>query len=98
MLGMNLVDRMVDAMVRPEFVMKGMQEGRFTWGRGGDAGATAAESSPTSSWSSERKGVDKAIFHLHDKEDQSRKTVAIVFERSGFATWKMTEVRLPLNR
>jgi type II secretion system protein G len=189
MLGMTLVDRMVDAMVRPEFVMKAMQEGRFALGRSGDAadarekaksadistleqalklyrlenqfypstsqglqalvtrptvgkvppnwrpildrlpvdpwgrpyqyglaengeievaslgpptgagsGAAAAESSPASSWSTERKGVNKAIFHLKDRKDDSEKALAIVLERSGFATWKMTEVRLPLNK
>lgn len=186
-LGMILVDRMVDAMVRPEFVMKGMQEGRFALGRGGDVprsqeatktdignlrqalklyrldnqryptseqGLQALVTRPTAgpaprnwrayldrlpndpwgrpyqytlsengeievtslglptstetvavapdsealSWSSERKGVNKTIFHLNDKKDESRKTLAIVLERSGFATWRVTEVRLPLSK
>jgi len=35
---------------------------------------------------------------LNDKEDESGKALAIVLERSGFVTWKMTEVRLPLNK
>ena len=46
-------------------------------------------------WGAEQKGVDKYIAYAHRPGDPMDKRIALVLERSGFATWKLTEIRLP---
>ncbi|UUZ77389.1 hypothetical protein LP414_09280 [Polaromonas sp. P1(28)-13] len=49
-------------------------------------------------WTYERKGVDKLIAYATDPQKpdaQNPEKLGVVFERSGFANWKLTEVRLP---
>jgi type II secretion system protein G len=65
---------------------------------GTGAAAPVAERWQAASRSSERKGMDKVIFHMGEKGDTPGKTIAVVFERGGFATWKMTELRLPMEK
>lgn len=47
-------------------------------------------------WTVERKGVDRVIaFGANDDQEPTAKQVGFVFDRSGFATWKLSEIRLP---
>jgi hypothetical protein len=100
MLGLAMVDKMVDALVRPETVMKAMQNGQF--GPGQKAPAAEAGSNSQSSaqkeqkpqWSYDRKSVDKLIAYAEDGTNANNR-VGLVFERSGFANWKLTEIRMP---
>lgn len=101
MLGLALVDRMVDAVVRPEMVMRAMQQGRFQpqddSQQQDDKGA-GAEAPPKkkASWHVERKGVDKVFIHVDDGDAASNKPgAAFVMRRDGFANWKLTDIRLP---
>lgn len=96
MLGLALVDRFVDAMVRPEVVMRAMQNGRMQAPTPGAAGQTqpAAEKNDVD-WVSERKGVDKYVAYAGKKDSPTTERVGLVLERSGFAHWKLTEIRLP---
>lgn len=95
MLGMAMVDKLVDAMVRPETVMRGMQNGKFGPSPStSDAGDDAAGPSKTK-WIYVRKGVDKLIAYPEEPAEPNDKKVGIVFERSGFANWKVTELRMP---
>ncbi|MBK9442970.1 MAG: DUF2939 domain-containing protein [Comamonadaceae bacterium] len=104
MLGLAVVDKFVDAMVRPEMVMKGMQNGQFgpkAQQSSGDAGdssqpSNAKEGKPR--WTYERKGFDKLIAYSKDEAETNEKKVGLVFERSGFFNWKLTEIRLPSTR
>ena len=101
MLGLAMVDKMVDAMVRPETVMRGMQSGNF------GPKASDLDSEPTATadssksgggkpkWSYVRKGADKLIAYTDADTGPDDKKVGIIFERSGFADWKVTELRLP---
>lgn len=99
MMGAAVADQLVDAMVRPETVMRGMQRGQFA-GQG-QAPAAAPAGAPLASgkqdgaptWDWMRVGTDKLVAYQQD--DSGGKKVAIVFERSGFANWKLTDVRLP---
>jgi hypothetical protein len=99
MLGLAMVDKLVDAMVRPEIVMRGMQSGQFgPQSSTPDAGATGTSGSPTNQsekpkWSYVRKGTDKLIAYPERDAEPESKKVGIVFERSGFANWKITELR-----
>lgn len=110
MLGLAMVDRFVDAMVRPETVMRAMQDGQMSPAAAKTSDAPALPSSNSDSkvlvearkekpkWTYDRKGVDKLIAYATDPQKpgaQNSEKLGVVFERSGFANWKLTEVRLP---
>jgi hypothetical protein len=99
MLGLAMVDKLVDAMVRPETVMRGMQSGQFGRQSSPPDAETGASASPTNEsekpkWSYVRKGTDKLIAYPEGGAEPEEKKVAIVFKRSGFANWKITELRI----
>jgi len=94
--GLLMVDKLVDAMVRPELVMEGMQNGKFgpkAQQADGDSGAGAKDGGPR--WDYDRKGLDKLVAYAKDDTGADDKKVGLVFERSGFANWKLTEIRMP---
>jgi hypothetical protein len=93
MLGMAMVDKMVDAMVRPEVVMRGMENGKFGVRPSSEAGAGATAKDTT--WVFVRQGADKLIAFPEGPSGANEDKVGIVFERSGFANWKVTELRMP---
>jgi hypothetical protein len=98
MLGLAMVDRFVDAMVRPEVVMRAMQEGKLAPKKDEPASApSSTDPADQVKWTSERKSVDKYIAYAGRMGDADDKRVAMVLERTGFANWKLTEVRLPLG-
>lgn len=99
MIGMTLVNEVVDGMVRPEFVMRAMQLGRMP-----APGAEAGSDQPTRSqpeWQFERSGVNRMIAYSAGPRSSSapppapEERAVFVFERSGFAHWRLTELRLP---
>jgi hypothetical protein len=98
MLGMAMVDKMVDAFVRPEVVMRAMQEGKMSPKKNSSAESSAhgtAKADKDVVWTSERKGTDKYILSAAMTGEAPENRVSLVLERAGFASWKLTEVRLP---
>lgn len=112
MLGLAMVNQFVDAMVRPEAVMRAMQEGKLASKPTQPSPppvSTPPTDKPTDSpktesqekkpkWAYERKGVNKLIAYALDpktSETPNQEKLGLVFERSGFADWKLTEFRLP---
>lgn len=97
MLGAAMANQFVDALVRPEVVMKAMQSGEFSPKATGENSPSSENKKP--SWTFERKGTDKLIAYATapDSSDKS-KALGVVFERYGFADWKLTEVRFPASR
>lgn len=93
MLGMAMVDKMVDAMVRPEVVMRGMENGKFDVRPSAEGGAT--ETTGDSKWVFVRPSADQLIAFPARAPGANDDQVGIVFERSGFANWKVTELRMP---
>lgn len=92
MLGMAMVNQMVDSFVRPEVVMSAMQNGKFK-PEPGEAGAS--KDSKQVEWSLDRKGSNKVIAYSKEPgQAQADDDVGLVFERYGFADWKLTEIRL----
>lgn len=114
-IGKAVVSPIVDALVRPETIMRAMHVGRLS--------ITAADKHPTDipaqsavnsgnqssaepknevgkvKWVYEREGVDKVIAYATDRkrpDEQNQNKFGLVLQRSGFATWKLTEVRLPV--
>ena len=86
----------VDALVRPEAVMFVLEHGDFARKRNSrhedrDAREPQRDEEPSSGedkakWLTEREGVNRYIVR-NDK-------IALVFVRSGFADWKLSEFRL----
>ena len=95
MLGMAMVNQMVDAFVRPERVMQMMKDGQIK----ADPPAAASSASPSGEdepkWVLERQGFDRVIAipqkgAVPVMADQLR----FVFERSGFANWRLTDMQI----
>lgn len=97
MLGLAMVNQFVDALVRPEVVMRAMQSGRFQSGSGANKG-TAESGAPSKKvdWRIKRKGVDRVIAYASEPgQPADAQATGLVFERQGFSDWKLTEIRLP---
>ena len=94
---MALVNPMIDAMVRPEFVMSAMTKGEIEVVPGSVKEAVRVPEQKTAEpkWEFDRQGADKLVVFALDPEGKDQTKAGLVFERSGFADWKLTEVRLP---
>lgn len=94
-LGVALVGGMVDAFVRPEVVMRMMQSGKLAAAKEKPAQPStppATEEKAQVEVVTERKGMDKYIVRVREK-GSAEDAASLVLERSGFATWKLTELR-----
>jgi hypothetical protein len=99
MLGLAMVDKLVDAMVRPETVMRGMKSGQFgpkpSRPQTSESDSAGGDVEKVRKWIYERKGTDLLIAYPEGPGPNQEK-IGFVFERSGFAHWKVTELRLPI--
>ena len=94
-LGMVLVNQTVDSLVRPESVMRAMQSGEMKQDQASaHPGTQAVPGKKPVEWTLERKNVDKIVAHRHESGRGVVKGFAVVFERQGFADWKLTEIRI----
>lgn len=111
MLGMIVVDKAVDLLVRPETVMQAMRQGYMT-PQVPKKVDPAAPPPPRESSASAASGDDKqrivfertSVNSLFVYAAQPPKAdgaiedkLGFVFERSGFATWKLSAVVLPIH-
>lgn len=104
-----MVDRMVDVFVRPETVMRVMQEGKLMPRResrsrapgdtppdeGGDVEDSNASSKREPIWTTERPGIDTFILYARRAGQAEDRRTGLVLQRRGFASWVLTEIRLP---
>ena len=94
-------DRLVDALVRPEVVMQLMRVGRLAPREGepppGASSAASAADGPGRRrlvWTDERPGPDRyVVYALREGADPGER-IGLVFERSGFARWRLVGLRL----
>ncbi len=88
--------RITDALVRPELVMKMMEEGKAQQPYKSASGKQTPEESNTKDpkWEFERKGTD-LVMATPIQEGSNDSQPVFVFRRAGYANWKLTEVRLP---
>lgn len=101
-LGMAFLDKLVDALVRPEAIASLVQKGKA---RQPAASRPQPQSPPASSpagsaetsiqWRTKRHSLDKLLVSARDEADPGAGWTTLVLQRSGFATWKITEVRMP---
>lgn len=96
-LGVAMIGPMVDALVRPEMVMKAMQDGKFKPDIGVSKTSNSSTPSDAGKWEIQRKSVNKVIAYRPDATTPDSRP-GFVFERTGFADWKLTEVRLPVQK
>ena len=112
LIGMAVVSPIVDAMVRPETIMRAMLDGHLSPKGEPKAPAQAVDTVQPSvqsnaesgkiKWTYRRQGVNQVIAYANDarqpdQPDQDK--FALVLQRSGFANWKLADVRLPaLNK
>ena len=94
-LGMALGDRLIDALVQPEMVMRALTEAELRPRLGQDKPSEGHPAEPTVTWTSERVNLNTMVVYGHRQADAPEDRLALVFERSGFADWKLTEIRLP---
>ncbi len=96
MLGVTMINQMVDALVRPELVMKMMEEGKAQQPVKSANGRQATEeaSSKDLKWDIDRKGIDLVLAKPIQQGPKDSSPV-FVFRRTGYADWKLTEVRIP---
>ena len=99
MMAIAMVNQLVDSMVRPEVMANAMTTGRLKRAEGPAATASsdaAGDKPQRVHWSLERKGADRVIARPKDEQGVVDANVpGFVFERRGFADWKLTEIRLP---
>ncbi len=96
-LGRLVADKVVDAMVRPDIVMRAMRSGRFdVQPPAPDVPAsTPPDQEAKSSWTWLRLDANTLLIYPQKGEAAPAQKTGIVFERSGFADWKITQLRLP---
>lgn len=90
MIGVAMIDGLVDAAVRPEVMMRAMQKDE-----GSEQVPGEGNSLDEFSWTSERSGFNKYIVHVTKNGSKSEKDVSLVLERDGFVNWKLTEMKIP---
>lgn len=92
-VGAMIVDNLLESLVSPESILKLMQEGRTV-----DAKAPTESHDPVDkekvSWSTKRHGLNKVVVTVF-REGQVNRAMGVVFERSGFATWRVVGIELP---
>lgn len=98
-LGLALIAPMVDALVRPEVMMRAIDEGAIDIrGRPGHERSGDAPDVRTDRvgrrWTVEREGLDRVIVSRRDQDQDGSSAVAAVLERRGFADWRLTRIRL----
>ncbi|MGO4391483.1 DUF2939 domain-containing protein [Variovorax sp. M-6] len=113
LIGLGLVNQLVDAMVRPETVMAAMQNGRLgkapseppsasplPGGAPDPAGDAPPEKKEKARWVIDREGANRMTAYAVDParpDEPNADRLALVFERSGFVDWKLTDIRMPAS-
>ena len=94
---MALANPMVDALVRPELVMAALAKGEIEVvpGEVKEAVGVVEPQKPKPKWAFDRQGPNRLAAHASDPDNPGEVKAGLVFERSGFADWKLTELTLP---
>lgn len=107
MLGMAIADKMIEVLVRPEVVMMAMSDGVLSEAAGHAAGAVGAGAGagagepkrPAVQWMLDHEGVDRVVAYASiPGKGAAGGATGFVFDRDGFAGWKLTGVRLPQGK
>jgi hypothetical protein len=96
-MGMGMVNRYVDGALRPEILMRSIALGQLSARSPGNAPKDQALADE-SQWQFERQGVNQVLAHVvgSGRSDDALPPLGMVLQRSGFATWKLTQLLLPV--
>ena len=105
-LGMAVVNQLVDALVRPEVVMRMLAErqAKPTLAEPREAPAPqppAPQAEPAADqrdWQLVRLDMDRVVVFQEEQTAVTGGPAGLVFVRSGFAQWRLSEIRLPRDR
>ncbi len=92
MLGKLALDRYVEGLIRPETVMQFM---KMTQAKQQPAEEQAGEKNNSMNWIAEREGVNIYIAWVGEGADPKEQRMGLVMERSGFAHWRLVDLRMP---
>ncbi|HSI51353.1 MAG TPA: DUF2939 domain-containing protein [Ideonella sp.] len=102
LLGMFVADKAIDAFVRPETVMRAMQDGRLLPSlHHHKPSASSPDGTPPPpagerlQWQTEREGADRFVAFALKPGTPREQATAFVLARHGFADWRLSELRLP---
>ena len=108
MLGLLVVDKFVDVMVRPETVMLAMRRGYLEQkaqsplprSQSAPSGATPASAGADTApqWVYRRDGVNQLTIYTTaalPTDATAMERFGLVFQRGGFSDWKLAQVVLP---
>ncbi len=97
-MAMAFVNPLIDALIRPEIVMHAMRAGQFALNPdNGGHGAASERPSKRPVWRFTRTGVDQVIAYAQEAGHPNGQEVGMVFQRTGFADWRLTELRIPIH-
>lgn len=104
MMGLALLNPLIDAMVRPEVVMRAMQSGSIEADTNQGGSNRGEPNQPASQreevrWEIERQGLNRVMAYGMEPGVADRsEAFGVVFDRQGLVQWKLTEVRLPAGQ
>lgn len=93
-LARALVEPLINMMVSPEFMMYAMKNGDLEPPTGDKPAAATKPDSEKVEWDIRREGVDRVMASPIQNSAPQDQQASVVFERSGFATWKLVDLRL----
>lgn len=92
-LAKALINPMIDMMVSPSFMMAAMARGDLDIPSGNAKPAQPQEKREVR-WDFRREGLNRVVASPVNKDQPLGEQPAVVFERTGFADWKLVELRL----
>jgi hypothetical protein len=96
-MAMAFVNPLIDALVRPEIVMHTMKNGQFALNPDpGPHGVASDQQAKGPVWRFTRTGADQVIAYAQEAGQPNGPEVGMVFQRTGFADWRLTELRIPM--
>jgi hypothetical protein len=96
----GVTDRMVDAMVQPNSVMMMLSRAKLSApvapGQPPATPAVPDHSNQAARWVFKRESLDRLVAFAPDDQNGALETrFGVVFERDGFANWKLVGIHLP---
>lgn len=96
LLGRAVINPLVDALVRPEVVMRAMNSGEFKPAVQSSGSGSSPAKMDEIQWQIERQTLNRVKAYAMEPGSTERSTaLGMVFERDGFFRWKLIELRLP---
>lgn len=91
-IGEALVGRLIDGLVQPQVVMRMMEQGKLKPTR---PESTTNDRTQEKDVISERVGTNTFIAYVGQPGESKEQRLALVMERSGFATWRLVGLKAP---